>query len=986
MGSYERYVWLLVLCREEEGLKAAQWRLEQEEASASSNAKEGETCKQRVEDAIACVLQSGAEREPKMYELPPNRHGHGRNRHQQQISDPFKNYYEFEPMDFDKAFGQRSSPHYYANSNLALSEHEKKHVQDLLSAVARDDMDDVLATIAKTSVVVRDGMSVTPLFLGVYAGKTETVKLLFKTAKKQFDAFKQKKIEEAKEAEDRQQEEDEEETDLKGQIRRINNLDLSTGEGSLRGKPTPDQMRRQLEAAETAAVDQLAALKISSDVKSPVAPEVLLLVRSPVLPAEEKRLLELKTKLAETQPCSFSEGWKQHPTQLSPLELAVIRQDHTMISALIELVSSCVAFRSEEGDEDEQHDPEEKGAIDDGDSSGEDEDNSDEDYYEEEYQQDKSSVLTAFSERELRYLLCGGGSRIPDLNNMTLIELAIATDDVEVFGVVASYAREFVLPRGAIAAWKCQENSGGDNSAMDDSLEMKQSKENEIIAGTSSSQPYQYNNWKLPLFAPRSSTSPGSTVHMYLTPLQFALSVGAEKVATTIMEGECDKFLVDWILEEASTIDTEKASEIIDRTTKKRGNITDIDAVTVAYNWLMIHLAEKDKSLARALLGFHLVQPTAPDSVGRSALYFAPVDLVDAVIGAAEAANQALTGTSGGDEDGSVRFRTAFLEGRSSKVDATPLMAAAGAHQGDKVKKLISVGCRRSASAGPNNWNSVHVSLPASASPAAEEWKACEATIDILLEGATDNDIEQCLLSESAEHTPLMLAASTYFSNDAVSYLLRKMAKVVTQGLARRDMDLNSTLHLAVNVVQENAANINAAPEKLEATFQAVAALLEQPDLPTVAGPYAENARGSTAVEQVLQAVVLLWQRNSMQVLCSTHLRNRQRQQQGGGAHDSQAASSDEEHIARKTLNLLDETAKQSSRQLLRRRLPVSFDEAAKAASYRLAQGQKEEIKQQIIPTGPPVVLSLDNNNSPRPRHGQHHQQLQQWNGWHYFR
>ena len=55
---------------------------------------------------------------------------------------------------------------------------------------------------------------------------------------------------------------------------------------------------------------------------------------------------------------------------------------------------------------------------------------------------------------------------------MTLLQLAVASDDEEVFYAVASFAAEHGLPRGAVAAWK----SEVDKSDVDDATKAKREK------------------------------------------------------------------------------------------------------------------------------------------------------------------------------------------------------------------------------------------------------------------------------------------------------------------------------------------------------------------------------------------------------------------------------------------------------------------------------------------------------------------------------
>jgi hypothetical protein len=903
------------------------------------------------------------------------------------LADPFESYSELQPLNFSMADNMSTGYHRsYQNQHLSTS--AQKNAFELMQAVYCGDLETIQNAALLSRVCVVDSVGLTPLFLAVLMGNVSSLRVIFEIAKHQLQAHAEKLKSLQRERHDPS---DDNETNnlINNQLRRLNNLDLAAGEMPKDAGPTPDMMRQALEAAESAALNQSEANTASGkQVASSVSPESLLLHRSIVIPDEdeEPRLAELKHRLATKQPYSFHEAFLKQPLRLRPIELAIIRGDAKMVEALIELALNVA------GDDTAEEGHETEAGATEGDSFGDDEEDHDEGEMDDDFYDDGDDGATAATNitnrlitgvgniHKLRYLLAGDGSRNPDLGYMTLTQLAIAVNDVPILCSVASYAREHMLPRGAVAAWK-REVDANDDAEVDEETKHQRQIATELISGKSS---YYH---KIPLWTSKNNSCQQNSnqILVHTTPLQFALSVGSDRVSKVLMSTEADDSLLGWIQE------LREDDLHFDVSQRKNCRAWGFEGASSAALWILRHVSDQDCGLSE--LAFRLLRPTAPDAAGRTALFYSPADFVSAVVNSAAIATIKVMS-----DESESSARTAFLESLSSVGSVTALLAAASSGELDRVKALIDAGCNRSKPAGPKQWGPIHLAIPNKTisnmrtdkyshlddpqEPSESEsdpWATARNIIESILDGASESEIHEALLSPQAEHTPLMLAAERGADAETILFLVEKMAARAAEGLAARAGELNSTLHLAVG------AALGDSDEGASKALGGVAALFDLPDAPDVLGANVENARGVTPFELALHSVTSVWSRSTAV-----------KQGYGGGQHHNaleqrrnqigrgplppkrpseqkEGSAMAETLIGRKALSLLEQGASESGN----RRLSVGFDEV-KEAQQRAAERAKNAIAavirkyhgmqtgedQQSEPTGPPAVFVLDRNRA----------------------
>ena len=96
-----------------------------------------------------------------------------------------------------------------------------------------------------------------------------------------------------------------------------------------------------------------------------------------------------------------------------------------------------------------------------------------------------------------------------------------------------------------------------------------------------------------------------------------------------------------------------------------------------------------------------------------------------------------------------------------------------------------------------------------------------------------------------------MLAANRGADGPTIYFLLARTADHALEGLARRDGEVNSLLHLDVAVTLETGS--------MEAStslcLDGITALLKQTNKPAALSPITENASGATPTELALEAM-----------------------------------------------------------------------------------------------------------------------------------
>jgi ankyrin repeat protein len=954
--SYERSVWSLIIRREQQEVlrikEEAKYYIVSEEQEKVKN----DSIKQ-IDAACIILRRFGGEPHPRD-ESYTSQEKQAQvavtplvtTLDEDDIADPFHSHREMQSLDFEEmhmaVYGDRS----YRKRASIVPISEQKNVSRLMMSVANSIPNAELRDVAShTRVCIYDSVGFTPFFLAVVKGDTSALQIVIEAAKRQFLAYvENQKLTQLREKELEGETEDAEHVVI-DQIRRINNLDIEAGEKTIESGPTPDTMRRRLEASEAAALEEEARASTSgeigtgSEVRSHVSPEALLLHRSIVLPdsASEPRVAELKKYLAKSLPYYFPDEWVHLPLRVRPIELAVIRGDIKMVKALIDIALDVT--RDESIDDVGEHGDETLAQMD----SGDEEEGANDEAFEHFDDDDEDEEVVMRSTRhkavsltrsELRFLLAGEGSRHPDLGGMTLLQLAIISDNVPIFCDVAAFAREYGLPRGAVVAWKRDVDSR--DATFEEEAKQKRQKETDLIAGEAEGR--YYCRWRLSLWTADSIQS--DEVYPSVTPLQFGLTFRSQSICRALMSGEVDARLLDWIVE------SEKGTEAC--MTHRVSRRLDLAGPRMAAIWISKEILENSRAYEE--LAFRLVRPTAPDHVGRTALFYSPAALVPDVVGSAvEAGTRANVGDS-------ASAKASFLETRTTSGSVSALMAAASAGEVDRVQALLDSGCSRSTWCGPKKWGPIHLAIPkdapsnynnsnnTAAKQTAEKWTKARQIIDLLV--ASEEDIDECLLSPQAEHTPLMLAIQRGADGEMISFLLKKMASSVTKGLSSKDGELNSVLHLAVKaVIGETRTGVKA--------LDCIKTILARPELPKVVGPHVENSRGETPFEQALESVAALWTRSS------TSNRNTRHFYQSDGSpvrrpqQDETNAALDALMARRVLLVLANACTTKSNAGGSGTRLPVGFEDAAAGAKHRLAQKDEEDMQRQNEPSGSPVVL-----------------------------
>lgn len=838
--TYEWFVWSIQIEREKIALEQAKERRSQSEEKEEDRAKEKEGL-ELVNMALTIIESAGGKRlaGKKALQNHPTPQHHP-------ISfkiEPLQPFHELRSFSFDfMAKVSRGSIH--ISQMTRLGEGETNAVRSLMSAISASIDQNFENAKAKARICVADASGYTPLFQALVNNKRDYVEQLYFKATEQFLAFVQRQSKQESDVKQVSEEVHAAETEiaLKHQLRRFNNLDIAAGEVPTDQGPTREQLRQKVELSALTAANQVS--QSDNVIFSAVCPEFLLLLRSTVLVAHEPKLEVAKKRLIMLHPGSFPEDWVNVAVKLRPIELAVIREDTEAVKLLLNLAKTSSEVL---GGSSSKADPDSRVGM--GDEIGhqsfdnsvdeeEDDDEYDEDYdgeYEEEGDP-STNMTTPLSMAELRYLLTGEGSANDSFGNMSLIQLAVLVGNSSILQVLLDFAKEQSLPLGAVVSWK-SENDAALADSMDEKALERLNLETKIIAGEGP-RPYWARTSQAQLWKPQAGRGRmyNNEIKNGPTLLQFAFSVGAESTASDLMNGVFDDVLIDWL----SDRDYISSLQLV------AGKHDVIKPSQTAALWLA-----KDERSRTELLR-RLVRPTAVDTVGRTALFYSPFHLLPVVF---ESGVKTLQNCGLGTDEA---IET-LVEVVSTRGNATVLAMAVASGNSKLTKALLNLGCNRSTTIEPNHWNALHYALQPfyDKESGKPNWKISLGVIKALLEGATENERSELLVSSRSEHTPLMLATNRCAPKEVVSYLLNATAACALDGISRRDTELNTVLHLAVKQALLQQALVEGSSQ------DPVDAILDYQQHTKLNSPLAmeENARGTLAVELALQSIIMVWNR-----------------------------------------------------------------------------------------------------------------------------
>jgi ankyrin repeat protein len=547
------------------------------------------------------------------------------------------------------------------------------------------------------------------------------------------------------------------------------------------------------------------------------------------------------------------------------------------------------------------------------------------------------SKIKFITRSQLRYLLTGQGSQSPSFGNMSLIQMAIAVDNVEIMCIVLDYAKHFALPRGAIGLWKIEVDEMLSKSFIDEKEKKAQIHQTNLILGRGS-----YVDWhnQCGYWAGEHRRSTGA---VYPTLLQTALALGAANVAIALMDGVLNDACLRCVFE-----DSKSGLKVTGPFTSFKFALG-ADAALAFLKDQMKYKPIADE-LVRRLIG-----PAAVDSLGRSALFYAPASLISKTV---EAATKNVE-------------QSKFLDAIPKDVKISPLLAAICANQIDRVEALLEAGCSWSKPCPPNNWGALHMAIKCkdailadsvSAGVKEDRWERVRKMMDLVLSKVLPEDALNALNGPpEAEHSPLMLALQSGADHKMISFFLEK-AKGADNLVSAKDYDLNSLLHQLVQALA-GASRSNAFPKKNDTVVESVKTLLAVKDAPSgVLAPNTENASGLTPSDIVLDVASFVWNRspnagrhnhrhNSMRSEFDLDRQRCGRGQLPTPVKDPTAAKDDYKLYVREVTDKL--ALKEGNEK--RPRYVATLSEI---------QGAREKLKkrgeegQQLQPKGPPMVLS----------------------------
>lgn len=663
-------------------------------------------------------------------------------------------------------------------------------------------------------ISVYDSTGSTAISLAVKNGALDTFLFLIGVAKEQHATYleTQRQLRQA-ENEVRTGKLQQSENPLKDQLRRINNTDIVSGSKLGNSVPTPDLMRERLQRAEASALLQASALLDPDEatVSTDVPVDRLLLFRSIFLVEDDPCFISLKQKLATTNPGLFPADYVAHPVRLRPIEVAMIRNDLQMLALIQQQLFQAARIPSPE-----------TSAI--GKQTNVVSDN--EVYYgrdsDGECDSDTSEIENAqngsFTVEELRYLVYGEGSRNPDLGGMTLIQLAVLLDETSVLTGLAPFAREQMIPRFSVAAWKAE---FANKEELDPEGQIKKdpiSEREDICKGPLWMTDQRKSNRTYRQF----------DIPIHPTILQVALSFQSSSLIEGILFGNLGERIFSWI----NTV------EVPDRRIGKRSYpYTVLDGPLAALNWL-IQLLKASSDVRMEHISHRLCGVGAVDAAGRSAFFYGEAHLIPELVKLCD-----------------IQEKSCLIEKTMTGGLVTPLIASACSGSFKRVKALLESGADISQAYGDRAWNVIHFVIDSTEylgrSGEADEWNSARKMIEFLQANSDPKAIAAALLCPKTEHTPLMIAANKSAPSDFLAFLLAMYGPHASEGLKRRDFELNSLLHVVVR------SSLRQQKDK------GVSLLLNCQDKPELIGPSVENSNGITPSEIALQEISSPWVRGA---------------------------------------------------------------------------------------------------------------------------
>jgi len=790
-GSYAHRLRRLVLEKEEVNLR----KTKEEDLSSEDGDETDRDPEEKptgpLDAAIAILTSNGAERTPDDTENP---HGN------QGMSRRFRHSTPRESMDPLESFGeeQMNQRWYFQNNSwrtiFKLPEGDQVAAHALFDAVFRGDMAGVEIASTRICISTLDVSGATPLMVAAMRADTPLLHALYDEAVHQYQLSRKKA----------QQPEGEPE-DIAAQLKRINNLNLVDGGGVPKDSgPNPDEMRLRLETLEKGVVAATAGPGSTASpekILSAVEPYTLLCNRSvvecsEVLPELEDLRQKLKAAFLAAAEAVGSTLLAEQPedhsafVKLSPVELAIVRADLPLLKTLLAL-----ALGGGAGD---KACTEEGDDVEDGGEGGEvagiedDDDDSDDN---EEINRNAEEGDKPATPVEVRRAIVHVANPF-NLCSLTSLHLAVVVDRPDILMAVAGFAQEWALPLGAVEAWH-----------------------REVHTLTSSEGKSDFRRHS---FRTSSSALDKSTL------LQVALLFNSRAVARHIISGQADDILLGWLLQAAAAeapefSDGGTGRNVATRPKRQRGNTSADGPLYLTHKWLIPHI--RSTRTPRTELVRRLVGPDAVDGHGRTALFYAPPWAVPELAKAG-----------------------ANLEHRDAS-GTTALLAAAGCGDIPRIEALLAAGCSRITTAPPRMWNALHYGVQCGRRCGAAR---AVAVGEALLAGAGEAETVSLVMSEQAEHTPLMIALRSSFEEDEPAAEVARWlsGRMTSAALARRDKQLCTALHFGAEALSPNVLKV-----LLEASEHTGSKAGGAPILT----PAAENARGLTAAELVAEKAVQVW-------------------------------------------------------------------------------------------------------------------------------
>ena len=305
----------------------------------------------------------------------------------------------------------------------------------------------------------------------------------------------------------------------------------------------------------------------------------------------------------------------------------------------------------------------------------------------------------------------------------------------------------------------------------------------------------------------------------HYSPLHLILRYGSKNLIGAVIAQELDGCLIDWLFKEPYKV---PATSTIDHT-----SLTPFYETT---HWLSRQIFER--KISKEEVAERICRVVTVDLFMRNPLFYVPTEFVPTI--AAEGAKYlALRDSS----SNFAEYKSKFVNSATPN-GVTALLAAVSRGEEDRVQVLINEGANRCILISDvKKWGVLHFVVVKN-----DKFSKFRAMTEILLKGASDSEIDEMVLSPSSEHTPLMLAVSLSRNEEITMLLYEKTLHRSVDSFARCDRGMNSVLHLAAKGNRKHDVE-----------------LLRHLLLHSSVTPGRENARGYTAAEISLEAVLSIW-------------------------------------------------------------------------------------------------------------------------------